>query len=366
MMDGMGVRERVLRWCLHAAGLAMVMSLEFVLPHHRTSVAGSALVVAALAVWVVLAVLGRGLAQPWRMLGWALVLAIGAMCVGAGATSSPILVSAGVLAVVSAVDVPVLLTAGVLLAAVVAYFASLAIPGFPGTHDPFAVLFTVAIAAVIGFLSWHGTLERRTERALARRRADAAVLGERARIARDLHDVLAHTLGGLVLQLDALDAVVSTRDDAEVTTRVRRARAMAAGGLDEAKKAVDALRSFDDPLDVTLASLVDQASMAGTPVALTVTGDTDVPATVADVLASIAVEALTNTRKHAPGQPVQVELRASGTTVALHVENPLTEPPAPGGHGLRGMRERAELVGSTLTAGPVGARWVVRCEVPRA
>ncbi|WP_166664379.1 sensor histidine kinase [Actinophytocola oryzae] len=363
----MGVRERVLRLCLHAVGIGMVVSLEFVLPHHRTPAAGSVLVVAALAVWVVLAVLGRGLAQPWRMLGWALVLTIGAMCVGAGVTSSPILVSAGVLAVVSAVDVAVPLTAGVLPVAVVAYFVSLAIPAFHGTGDPFAVLFTVAIAAVIGFLSRNGTLERRTEQALARRRADAAVLGERARIARDLHDVLAHTLGGLVLQLDALDAVVSTRDDAEVATRVRRARAMAAGGLDEAKKAVDALRSFDDPLDVTLASLVDQAGMAtGTPVRLTVTGDTDVPATVADVLASIAVEALTNTRKHAPGQPVRVELCGGGTAVALHVENPLTGPPTRGGHGLRGMRERAELVGSTLTAGPVGANWVVRCEVPRA
>jgi signal transduction histidine kinase len=87
---------------------------------------------------------------------------------------------------------------------------------------------------------------------------------------------------------------------------------------------------------------------------------------VADVLASIAVEALTNAAKHAPDEPVRVELTGTTATVVLRVVNPRADARHGDGHGVRGMRERAALLGSVLTAGPDGSDWVVRCAVSRA
>ncbi|WP_166659330.1 sensor histidine kinase [Labedaea rhizosphaerae] len=352
--------ERVLRVCLHVIGIAMVVAFELV-PVRRHGPVATTLVLAAVVVWVVAAILGPRIEQPWRTLPWTVVLVLGAIAVSARAPSASILVAAAVLAVVSAVDVPPAWLAAEFGAGAIGYVVGAVLPGFPGTADPFAVLFTVLVAAVVGSIGRNAALRQRGERALLRRRAETAVLAERARIARDLHDVLAHTLGGLVLQLDALDAVVSEKDDPEVTTRVRGARAMAADGLDEAKRAVDALRTFDGPLETTLASLAAQAPSAE----LTVRGPVDVPAEVADVLASIAVEALTNAAKHAPGQRIQVELTGTPAKVVLRVANPHSGARQGEGHGVRGMRERAALLGSTLTAGPDGSNWVVRCEVPR-
>jgi signal transduction histidine kinase len=351
----------VLRLCLHVIGLAMVAAFELV-PARRHLAVATTLVAAAVAVWVLTAIVGPRVVQPWRTLPWTLVLVLGTVSASAGAPSSSILIAAAALAVVSAVDVPPMWMAAEFAAGVVGYVVGAVLPGFPGAKDPFAVLFTVLVAAIVGSIGRNAALRQRGERALLRRRAETAVLTERGRLARDLHDVLAHTLGGLVLQLDALDAVVSDKDDAELTGRVRRARAMAADGLDEAKRAVDALRTFDGPLETTLASLVAQAPSAE----LAVRGTVDVPAEVADVLASIAVEALTNAAKHAPGESVRVELTGTTATVVLRVVNPRADAPHGDGHGVRGMRERAALLGSVLTAGSEGSDWVVRCAVSRA
>ena len=369
MMGGVGLlaarpsasTERVLRLCLHVIGIAMVVAFELV-PVRRHAPVAITLVAGAVVVWVVAAIVGPRIEQPWRTLPWTLVLVLGSMAVSTRAPSSSILVAAATLAIVSAVDVPPAWLAAEFGAGIAGYAVGVVLPGFPGVTDPFAVVFTVLVAAIVGSIGRNAAVRQRGERALLRRRAETAVLAERARIARDLHDVLAHTLGGLVLQLDALDAVVSEKDDPDVTDRVRRARAMAANGLDEAKRAVDALRTFDGPLETTLASLVAQAPSAE----LTVRGAVDVPAEVADVLASIAVEALTNATKHAPGEQVHVELAGTPATVALLITNPRPRGPQGDGHGVRGMRERAALLHSRFTAGPQGPNWTVRCEVPRA
>src|SRR6185312_3428342 len=93
------------------------------------------------------------------------------------------------------------------------------------------------------------------ERALLEERARTAALAERSRIARDIHDVLAHSLGGLVLQLDAVDALLESGKTAEAAGRVKAARGLAADGLDEARRAVDALR---DPDTADLAGAIEQ------------------------------------------------------------------------------------------------------------
>ncbi len=198
-----------------------------------------------------------------------------------------------------------------------------------------------------------------------REHARAAALEERGRIARDLHDVLAHSLGALSVQLEVAEALLDERGDtAGALQRVRRSRKLAVQGLTEARNAVAALRADEAPeLPQALAALVEQHEKDhGSAVRLTVEGPVrrcESEVTVA--LLSAAREALTNAAKHAPGQSVVVELTyADG--VRLSVRNKGATDGE--GFGLAGMRERLALVGGTLTAGPNGADWLVVAEVP--
>lgn len=191
----------------------------------------------------------------------------------------------------------------------------------------------------------------------------AAALEERGRIARDLHDVLAHSLGALSVQLELAEALLDERGDTEgALDRIRRSRRLAVQGLSEARNAVAALRADDVPeLPQALAALAEQHEADhGSAVLLTVAGPAgrlDSGATVA--LLNAAREALTNAARHAPGQRVAVELRNG---VRLTVRNKGAT--AGEGFGLAGMRERLALVGGTLTAGPDGDDWLVVAEVP--
>jgi signal transduction histidine kinase len=193
--------------------------------------------------------------------------------------------------------------------------------------------------------------------------ARAAALEERGRIARDLHDVLAHSLGALSVQLELAEALLDERGDtAGALKHVRRSRRLAVQGLTEARNAVAALRA-DEVADLpqALAALAEQHEADhGAAVRLSVEGTArplDSGVTVA--LLNAAREALTNAAKHAPGQPVvlcyqngvRLTVRNKGATVGE-------------GFGLAGMRERLALVGGTLTAGPDGDDWLVIAEVP--
>ncbi|MFC6155921.1 sensor histidine kinase [Kribbella jiaozuonensis] len=195
--------------------------------------------------------------------------------------------------------------------------------------------------------------------------ARAATLEERGRIARDLHDVLAHSLGALSVQLEVAEALLDERGDTEgALERVRRSRRLAVQGLTEARNAVAALRADAVPdLDQAVAVLAEQhENDHGTAVRLSVTGvvaRTESGVTVA--LLNAAREALTNAARHAPGQPVELVL-AYSDGVRLSVRNKGAT--SGEGFGLAGMRERLALVGGTLTAGPDGDDWLVVAEVP--
>jgi signal transduction histidine kinase len=194
--------------------------------------------------------------------------------------------------------------------------------------------------------------------------ARAAALEERGRIARDLHDVLAHSLGALSVQLDVAEALLEERGDtAGALERVRRSRRLAVQGLAEARNAVAALRADDVPeLPAALAALAEQHERDhGTAVRLGVTGDQrklDSGTTVA--LLGTAREALTNAAKHAPGQIVDIRL-VYEDGVRLSVRNKGATNGE--GFGLAGMRERLALIGGTLTAGADGDDWLVVAEV---
>ncbi|GLX05778.1 MULTISPECIES: sensor histidine kinase [unclassified Microbispora] len=211
-------------------------------------------------------------------------------------------------------------------------------------------------------------LHRRQYRRAQQDRARAMALDERARIARELHDVLAHSLGALGVQLEVAEALLTERGDVEgAVARIRRSRALAREGLTEARSAVAALREDVPPLPDALSLLVAEHRRDHDVPAELCTAGTRRPITpAAEVcLLRTAREALTNAARHAPGEPVTVELGYGEGAVRLVVRNPCEAARAvSSGHGLQGMRERLALAGGTLSAGPAGGLWEVRAEVP--
>jgi signal transduction histidine kinase len=204
----------------------------------------------------------------------------------------------------------------------------------------------------------------------------AEVLEERTRIAREIHDVLAHTLGGLVVQLDAADALLGDGGDPEGGRQlVAGARHLAVEGLDETRRAITALRSDPVALPEALAALA--ASDGGTQIGHQVHGrPRQLPPQASLAVYRTAQEALANARKHAPGAPVTMTLSFGQQQTVLNVTN--GRPPgqaggAPaeslaatgGGYGLDGLTERAELLGGTLRAGPDQQDgWTVELWIP--
>ncbi|HWD83204.1 MAG TPA: histidine kinase [Kribbella sp.] len=197
----------------------------------------------------------------------------------------------------------------------------------------------------------------------------AAALAERARIARDVHDVLAHSLAGLSLSLQGARLML-VRDgaSAEAIEQVTRAQGLAAEGLAEARRAVAALREDAVPDVRALGDLVTAYRLeSGASASFEVDGAArELSAEVMSTLYRTLQESLANIRKHAPGAPVQVRL-SYGDAVVLTVDDQQDKRPenaAPGGYGLLGMRERADLVGGSLEAGPTSTGWRVELKVP--
>lgn len=211
-------------------------------------------------------------------------------------------------------------------------------------------------------------LLEQTERARAAE-ARSAALAERGRIAREMHDVLAHSLAGLSVQLEAADALMSDGRGDTARDVVRRCRQLAREGLAETKQAVLALREGDrTPLPDSLREL---AGTYGPERAwCTITGGVrELDEEAAFALYRIAQEALTNATKHAPGAPVELALDYRPDAVELAVRNGLPAgsagPEAAGaGYGLSGMRERLEPLGGELTVGPVDGGWRVAAKIP--
>ncbi|WP_309142966.1 sensor histidine kinase [Streptomyces javensis] len=206
----------------------------------------------------------------------------------------------------------------------------------------------------------------------ARAEAQAAVLTERSRIARDVHDVLAHSLAGINMQLELADALLDTGDLERVREANGKAHSLVKESLKQAQWTVHALREDSLPL---LESLTAMLSSSGHRDALTVTGTVrEVPAQVTQNLLRIAQEALTNAARHAPGGDVGVELTFAVSSTTLRIRNRAATRPVDAGvgsgMGLIGMRERVALLGGTLTAGPVTegldqGGWQVEAAIPQ-
>ncbi|WP_033822461.1 sensor histidine kinase [Kitasatospora sp. MBT63] len=237
----------------------------------------------------------------------------------------------------------------------------------------------LATAGGLGLLGWllrldaeaRGTQRRllQQERAARVAEAESAALAERARIAREIHDVLAHSLSAQLVHLEAARLMLDGGAEREqVRERVVAARRMAQEGLAETRQALSALRGELTPVGEFLAELAgrEQAvlSVEGTPRPLAAEAGLAVRRT--------AQEALTNVRKHAPGGRVWIRVAYLADVVELEVRNSRPPRGAPAGalaasgsgYGLLGMRERAELLGGELQAGEVDGGWRVLLRVP--
>ncbi|GAA4321730.1 histidine kinase [Streptomyces venetus] len=204
------------------------------------------------------------------------------------------------------------------------------------------------------------------ERAARAAEAETAALAERARIAREIHDVLAHSLSAQLVHLEAARLLIERGGEPEqVLERVVAAREMARDGLAETRQALSALRGELTPLEDFLSHLVSTADGAE----ITITGERRaLPAEASQTVRRAAQEALTNARKHAPGATVRLCLDYRPHEVTLDVRDSGGSPGeltgAGSGYGLLGMRERAELLGGSLEAGPGVEGFVVTLKVP--
>jgi signal transduction histidine kinase len=204
------------------------------------------------------------------------------------------------------------------------------------------------------------------ERAARAAEAESAALAERARIAREIHDVLAHSLSAQLVHLEAARLLIEGGADRDqILERVVAARGMARDGLAETRQALSALRGDMTPLEEFLTQLVGTADGAET----TISGERrPLPAEASQAVRRVAQEALTNVRKHAPGAKIRVWLEYGEDRVTLVVRDSGGSPgeltATGGGYGLLGMRERAELLGGSLDAGPDDEGFVVTLKVP--
>jgi len=220
-------------------------------------------------------------------------------------------------------------------------------------------------------------LAQREQLQAEQRRAD--LLDERARLAREIHDVLAHSLGALGIQIQAARAVLTDHADISKADEIlAAAQRMAADGLQDTRRAVHALRSDTLPLEQELERLSDAHAERYHVTATFGTGGEPRPlppdATVA--MLRVAQESLVNAAKHAEGQAVAVHLDYGDRRVRLTVRNDLTPiddtatsggvSTINGGYGLTGMAERLRLLNGTLTTERIGNQWIVRAELPRS
>ncbi|MGH9248660.1 MAG: sensor histidine kinase [Acidimicrobiales bacterium] len=217
---------------------------------------------------------------------------------------------------------------------------------------------------------------------LARR----AVVDERLRIARELHDIVAHSMGVVVVQAMVADAVLAD-DPAQARRAVAAIRDTGRSTLDELWGLLGALRSNDDgtaPLPglANIDALIDQMTRAGLRVAVEVQGECHaVPQTVDLAAYRVVQESLTNALRHAPGGTVRVEVEYRPDSVDVRVTDDggalsgVDSPPdapsvalaltAGSGNGLAGMAERVELFGGAFSAGRrAGGGFTVTAHLP--
>jgi signal transduction histidine kinase len=279
-------------------------------------------------------------------------------------------------------------TAAPIFVAIVAALRLERLPGFLTLAGSLVVLVAVSliagrggslslpIGAVLLFLVLRLMRQLREQgNVLAESRAAEARTAERSRLAREMHDVLAHSLSALALQLESTRLLARERGVADDVTRaLDQAHHIAASGLQDARRAIAAARGDELPGPERIGVLADAfGEQSGLPIAVEVQGE---PRELAPD-ARLAVyrttqEALTNVRRHATAERVEVKLAYLSQSTVLVVEDhasagapvPVGLGLAADGYGLTGMRERAELLGGELRAEPTDNGFRVELRLP--
>jgi signal transduction histidine kinase len=250
-----------------------------------------------------------------------------------------------------------------------------------GGHGAASIAASVLLCAVLGLtgglLRRYRVSQERTELLLADLeearddQARAAAAEERASIARDLHDVLAHSLSGLAIQLEMVRKMLATTDAPEgVRDAIDSAADLAKQGLVGAREAVGALRQ-DTQLGVAeIPELVQHFSRTvNLNVRYSLVGEPrPVTPELGLTLYRVVGEALTNVARHADGATTRVELAFESSNVRVEVTNsggtPSVHAGEGSGWGLAGIRERVKRLGGEMTAGPTSSGWSVVAVVP--
>jgi signal transduction histidine kinase len=220
---------------------------------------------------------------------------------------------------------------------------------------------------------WVRQLRLRAE-ALARvgeERIHAALAEERARIARDLHDEVAHAMSVIAVQADAAEGALA-RDPALVRSPLVAIRATARDALGDMRRVLGALRddgevSTAPPGLARLDALVEQTRVGGLAVDVTVQGEPKSLPGALDVAAyRVVQEALTNVRKHSGARSVRIALRFDASSIAIEVADDGDGSGSGGGSGkgLAGIRERVTVLGGQLVAAPGPHGFVLRAVLP--
>jgi signal transduction histidine kinase len=249
-------------------------------------------------------------------------------------------------------------------------------------QDPMEVAAGIWVVAVL-FIWVVGRAVARQERLVnelegtRRQLAEQALLAERRRVARDVHDFVGHGLAAVMLQVTSARHVLR-RDADAAEDALRSAEEVGRRSMHELRRTVTLLRSDDDagvaapvPSASEIPALVDQARAGGLAVELQTRGDlTRIPPGVGVALYRIAQEALANAARHAPRARTVLGLELADGRVALRAETsgPVLAESASQRerphYGLIGMQERATALGGEFAAGPTPDGWRVRCELP--
>ena len=200
------------------------------------------------------------------------------------------------------------------------------------------------------------------------------MLEERQRIAREVHDLVAHSLSVTMLHLTAARRDLEDGGDtAEAVEALREAERVGRQAVSDVRRTVGLLgkgAAVEPPAPTVddIAGLVGEFRAAGMDVELMTSGElAQVPPATGLGLYRIVQESLTNVARHCPQTPATVTLDLASDPGRLSVRNRLPEDATrgPGGSGLTGMAQRAQLLGASLSAGRLGSEWVVQVELPR-
>jgi signal transduction histidine kinase len=342
-----------------------------------------------LALAVYAAAVATGISVRWARRDAAAQAAVSGLIGACGVTlavlqpSGPVEVAASMGVWIAAVRLPPVPAAAMAGAVTAALAVAVGLTAHPAAQSAITATLVCLLLAVTGqFIRRGRESQDRTELLLAQLQdaregeAAAAALAERSRIAGELHDVLAHSLSGLAIQLQGARKLAGREAVSEgLRAAIERSAELTKSGLADARQAVSALRGERLPTLDQLAALVEDFRRdTGADATLRVDGTSRLlPAEASLALFRGAQEALTNISRYAPGAATSVVVTYLADRTQVTVEDHAlgTEPGAApailadagGGHGLTAMRERAQRAGGTARAGPTAGGWRVEVEV---